>query len=479
MSESPTISAPSASCWGIVEIMRLAVPSVLTTISLTIMLWVDSLMVSRASDVAIENERAMAAQLAGGMASFTSFCFFLGVLSCVSTFASQHLGAGRREQAALYGWQGIWLAVAGAAVLALLIPLAGPVLSFLGHGAEVHALEVPYFQIMMSASVFVLITAALGSFFVGLHKPKIPFVASLLGNAVNFVAAYGLIFGEFGLPHLGLIGAGLGSLIGMAVQAGVLGWYFMVGPESAELHVRRQCRVAGSAMLELLRMGAPAGLMFLGDVLMWTIFMSYVMGWFGVSALAATAILNRYWHVCFMPAIGVGNAISAIVGKYCGAGLPRLAARRAYTGLVLVELYMVSMGVTMWLFRDKLVGIFNKEGDPAIQSLAAGTFIFILLCQAFDALNVIFISSLRGAGDTLWPSLVQLVLGYGLGLGGAVTVAKLFPEWGVYGPWSVASVYIATLGLVMWLRFLSGRWRTMAVVETPPTIPDSSDSIGR
>jgi MATE family multidrug resistance protein len=350
----------------------------------------------------------------------------------------------------------------------VLIPLARPLLGLLGHEAEVHDLEVPYFQIMISASVFVLITAALGSFFVGLHKPRIPFVAGLLGNAVNFVAAYGLIFGNFGLPHLGLIGAGLGSLIGMAVQAGVLGWYFLVGPESVELGVRRQCRVVGSALGELLRMGTPAGLMFLGDILMWTIFMSYVMSWFGTSALAATAILNRYWHVCFMPAVGVGNAISAIVGKYCGAGQPRLAWRRAHAGLVLVELYMVSMGVTVWLCRDGLVGLFNKEGDPAIQSLAAGTFIFILLCQAFDALNVIFISGLRGAGDTLWPSLVQLGLGYGLGLGGSLAVAKLFPEWGVYGPWSVASTYIALLGLVMWIRFLRGKWKTMAVVGPGP-----------
>ena len=239
---SPEIRDP-APLWGIMEVVRLAVPSVLTTISLTIMLWVDSLMVSRASDVAIENERAMSAQLSGGMASFACFCFFLGMLSCVSTFASQHLGARQPERAALYGWQGIWISIGGAAVLALLIPLAGRLMGLFEHEAEVHDLEVPYFQIMLSASVFVLITAALGSFFVGLHRPTIPFIAGVVGNAINFVAAYALIFGEFGFPKLGLVGAGLGSLIGMAVQAGVLGWYFLAGPVSAELHVRRQCRL--------------------------------------------------------------------------------------------------------------------------------------------------------------------------------------------------------------------------------------------
>ena len=96
--------------WGVGEVVHLAVPSVLTTVSFTIMQFVDGWMVSHVS------EEAMSAQLAGGMASFTCICFFIGLLSCVSTFASQYLGAGQPERAALYGWQGVWLSLAAAAV---------------------------------------------------------------------------------------------------------------------------------------------------------------------------------------------------------------------------------------------------------------------------------------------------------------------------------------------------------------------------
>jgi MATE family multidrug resistance protein len=182
-----------------------------------------------------------------------------------------------------------------------------------------------------------------------------------------------------------------------------------------------------------------------------------------------------------MPAVGVGNAVTAIVGRYCGAGRPRLAWRRAHAGLILVEAYMVTSGLVLWLARDTLVGLFNGLGlrldphtllavvggvaDPEIQAIATQTFIFILLCQAFDALNVIFIGALRGAGDTLWPGIVQLTLAYGVGLGGSAVVTALRPGWGVFGPWAVASVYIAILGLVMWKRFLGGRWRAMGVVH--------------
>ena len=444
--------------WGIREIVRLAVPTVLTTVSMTLMQFVDGLMVAR---VGVDS---MSAQLPGGMASFTPQCFFIGLLSCVSTFAAQYLGAKRPELGAVYAWQGLWLSAAAAAAMAVLVPTAGPLMSLFRHSPEVFVLEVPYFQILIGGSIFALASAALGGFFVGLHRPVIPLIAGVVGNVVNFVVALVLIFGLTGFPRLGLVGAGIGSVAGMAVQAGVMAWFFLAGRRSAEGEVRRSWRPAWGPMKDLIRLGAPAGAMFVGDVLMWTIFMGGIVGGFGVATLAATNILWRYWPLCFMPAIGVGNAVTAIVGRYCGAGQPRLAWRRAHAGLMLVEAYMITMGVVLWLYRDPLVGIFNDSRDPTVQAIATQTFIFILLCQAFDALNVIFIGALRGAGDTLWPSLIQIALAYGLGVGGAALVAARFPEWGVLGPWVVASLYIALLGLVMWLRFLGGKWRTMSVV---------------
>jgi MATE family multidrug resistance protein len=98
--------------------------------------------------------------------------------------------------------------------------------------------------------------------------------------------------------------------------------------------------------------------------------------------------------------------------------------------------------------------------------------IFILICQAFDGMSVTFIGALRGAGDTLWPGIVQSVLAYGMGLGGAAVMAYSMPEWGIQGVWAAASIYIIVLGLVMWGRFLRGKWRNMTVVEPAPvTLP--------
>ncbi|MEA3368466.1 MAG: hypothetical protein U9R68_10180, partial [Planctomycetota bacterium] len=85
----------------------------------------------------------------------------------------------------------------------------------------------------------------------------------------------------------------------------------------------------------------------------------------------------------------------------------------------------------------------------------------------FDAMSITFAGALRGSGDILWPSAVQLLMAYGLGVGGSWLMAYLKPEWGSLGPWGMVSAYIVVLGCVMWGRFASGKWRSMRVVDVP------------
>jgi Na+-driven multidrug efflux pump len=72
---------------------------------------------------------------------------------------------------------------------------------------------------------------------------------------------------------------------------------------------------------------------------------------------------------------------------------------------------------------------------------------------------------------------MQLALAYGVGLSGASLVAHLAPEWGIFGPWSSASAYVIVLGLAMWGRFLSGRWRRLSVIAPPATVPEEASGL--
>ena len=452
--------------WGLGEVVRLAVPSILNMTSLTAMQFVDARMVAELGG------GVLGAQYIGGMSAFVTATFFMGVLSCVNTYAAQNLGANRPERSALYGWQGVWMSLAAWVLLGSLVPLAPLLFGHLPHPPEVRVMETRYFQVLTAGVGFILTARAIGHFFIGIHRPVVPLVAGVVGNAVNVLGNYLLIFGKWGLPALGLTGAACGTVIGAAVEAAIVLGLFLGSPDAGRFRVRRACRISWQAIRDLLRIGAPAGGMFLSEILMWLMFMAIIVGRFGRAHLDAAAILNRYLHLCFMPALGVSAANTALVGRYCGAGRPDLASRRAHAGLCLVELYMVSVGTAMWLGRGPLVAFFNRAQDPALRAavgqIATTAFLFILVVQAFDALNVAFIGALRGAGDTFWPGVMQVGLAWGLGVGGGWLVTTLRPGWGSLGAWGVAAVYISVLGLAMWARFLSGRWRRVCAAGPVP-----------
>jgi len=457
--------------WGMGEVIRLAVPSVLNMVSLTVMQFVDARMVAELG------KGVLGAQFIGGMSAFVSATFFMGVLTCVNTYASQNLGAGRPGRAAVYGWQGIWIALSAWALLAALIPLAPALFALFPHSPEVQALETRYFQVLMGGVGLILCARAVGSFFIGIHKPVVPLAAGAVGNGVNILANYVLIFGKWGFPALGLTGAGLGTVIGSGVEALIILAFFLVGPVARRFHVRRSLCLSWWAVKDLFRIGAPAGGMFLSEILMWLVFMGVIIGRFGKPHLDAAAILNRYFHLCFMPALGVSAANTALVGRYCGAGRPGVAWRRAHAALILIEVYMVTVGLVLWLAREPLVAFFNQAGDPAVQHIATTAFLVILVVQAFDALSVTFIGALRGAGDTFWPGVMQVALAWGLGVGGGALVTTLRPEWGSLGAWAVVALYVSVLGVVMWRRFLGGRWRRMHVVEAAPAVAEEASGL--
>ncbi len=222
--DAPRLLTPDpARWWGIGEVVHLAVPMVLNTVSITVMQFVDGWMVSTVS------KEALSAQFIGGISAFVPVCFFMGLLSCVSTFASQNLGAGRPERSSVYGWHGLWVAWAAAALLALLIVPAPHLMALFGHEPHVAALETTYFQILLGGSFFALSARALGAWFVGIHRPGINLVAGVIANVVNVVANWVLIFGKFGFPALGLAGAGIGTVLGFAVEAAVFAIVFVSG----------------------------------------------------------------------------------------------------------------------------------------------------------------------------------------------------------------------------------------------------------
>ena len=458
---------PSKPPWGFREVLRLSWPAGLTMLNGTIMRFVDGWMVSKTGP------NAFSAQFVGGMTAFVFEAFALGLLTVVNTYVSQNYGAGRFRRCSEYVWAGLAMTVLFSVLAAPLIFGADSVFAILLKPVSVRPQAAMYFRYMIAGILLSQCSVVFQRFFYGIHRPGVVFLVSLLANTVNVLGNYVLIFGKFGFPKLGLQGAAIGTLAGFAVMLVVLAGWFLSPTIHAQFHTRR-IRVRLSDVLDIFRIGWPAGVQFTNDILSWSIMTSVLVGGFGEAHLAASSIAVRYMALSFMPAVGIGIATTSLVGKYIGEGRHDVARKRVHAGFLLAMTYMGICATVIFFLRHDLVRFFvsvspSADLPPAeAAKLSADIVRFgarILVCaaifQLFDALGIVFIGALRGAGDTLWPMCLTILLSWSLILGGGYLISQSLPGLTSLGPWLAASAYVIILGILLAWRFESGAWRKL------------------
>ncbi len=453
--------------------LTLAGPVVATMMSYTLAQFVDGMMVSRLGD------GALAAQGNGGVIAFIPIAVMMGLFGVINTFVSQNFGAGRERQAAAYPWNGLWL---GFFVwLIVLVPFAlalRPITEFLATlvgkeesaaGSFVIENQIRYAQILLYGAIFTLNARALHQFFFGMHKPWTVLISTVAGNSVNLVANYALIFGKFGMPELGVPGAAIGTVIGTAVEFAIPLAVFMGPKLHAQYGTRAAWRLSMPRVKDITRVGAPAGMMYGNEMICWALMMAWLIGSISVADNDAAWIGLRYMHISFMPAVGMSVAVTAIVGRYIGMNRYDLAISRAWLGLRVTMVYMGICAAIFVFFRRPLVGAFISDDhslETAAEILRIGSLIMICAAvfQLFDAVGIIMIGALRGAGDTLVPGIVTAVFCWVFIILGGLAMKEVYPELGALGPWIAAAGYIIALAIFTIARFMSGKWKKISLL---------------
>jgi MATE family multidrug resistance protein len=455
----------------LLELLRIAAPSVVTMTSYTAMQFVDAKMVAMITPA---DPVYVAAQGNGGLAAFVPISIMMGLLGVVNTYVSQNLGAGRPERGAAYGWNTLWLAAAGAI---LLLPYAAGVSRIfhsLGHEGAKLDLESRYARILLYGAVLTIATRGIAHYFYGMHKPAVVMAAAIVGNLVNVGANWVLIYGNFGAPALGVAGAALGTVVGTAVELSIPIAVFLSPPFDRRYRTRAAWRPSISHVRDLVRIGWPGALMFGSEMLCWGYFTVGLVGTFDTADSSvhntSTWIALRYMHMAFMPAVGISFAMTALVGRYMGMRRPDLAAHRAWLGVAVTMTYMGACALLWVIFRQDLMRFFlDKTMDPRqaaeIVRVGSGVMIVGAVFQVFDALGITLLGALRGAGDTVWPGVMTVILSWACIVGGGHTMVAAAPELGSIGPWTGAAAYIILLGLFLLYRFVRGEWKSMDVLK--------------
>lgn len=469
-SHQPAHPATPTAASGLWEILRIAAPSVATMTSYTAMQFVDGLMVSRITPA---DPVYIAAQFNGGLMAWVPQSLMAGLLGVVNTFVAQNLGAGKAREGPSYAWNGVWICVLW--WLAVLVPvaLAAP-LAFraMSDDPALVSLSTSYAQILLFFALPGLITRSITQYFYGMHMPMVVLAAALAGNVTNVFGNWVFIYGNLGAPELGVAGAAWGTVLGTLVEA-IIPLCVFLGPSlNARFATRAAWRLRLDRMREIVRLGWAPALMFGSEMITWAYFVMVLVGKFGKEQIAASAIVLRYMHLSFMPAVGIGFALTAVVGRYLGAGQPELARQRAMLGIKIAMIYMGACAACILIFREPMVRLFmdpSLSPERAAQVIDVGVKIMIVaaLFQIFDAVGVTLVGVLRGAGDTIWPGVMTLVLSWTVIVGGGHAAVALVPQIEALGPWIAAAVYIILFGLLMAYRFFFGPWRSIRLVHTP------------
>jgi multidrug resistance protein, MATE family len=448
------MSSPQASGWRfeLRALWVLALPLVFVQLGNQLKGVVDTAVVGRLG----------ATELAAvGLANIVFYAFFVigeGTVLGVDPHVSQALGAGKPTRARAMLWQGIWLAIAGAVFVLVLIALAPAIFAAFDVPPDVAAEATTYIRIRAIGVLPSLIFVALRCYLQARSRTGVLIWAMVGANVINLMGTLLLVHGGEALPAflgplraipaMGVAGSAIATVASTFIQLLIVVVVFRDLPVKG--WERRMRRAIWSELRRALSVGVPVGLQMLAEVGVFAL-AGLLAGNIGAVPLAAHQVALTLASVTFTMCIGLANATSVRVGKNIGAG-NREGARRA--GLVSFASALGLMSVPLLLFTMAprwVSSLMTDEADviAATVSLLAVAAIF----QLTDGLQAVGAGTLRGAGDTRFSFVANVCGHYLIGLPVAVVCAFAF-DLGVIGLWWGLAAGLSAVGFALLGRFL-------------------------
>lgn len=438
------------------KLTLLASPVALTQLSSMLLWTIDLLMVGRIDVLSLN-----AVSLGRIWVMGTSICA-MGLIFGLDAIASQAHGARDRERL------GEVLLHAGTLALAVSVPLGAlwlateRLLLAFGQDPATAALAHRFVVVQIPGLPFFLLFVALKQYLQarGIVRPAmwVSFAACGFNAGLNWL----LIFGHWGLPRMGAVGAGVATAITEAMMLlGLLAAIrlYRLQRGSTTVVTLRRLRVQGLA--EILRLGFPVAVMLALEY--WAFAISSLWaGWLGPVDLAAHSIALNLASITYMVPLGIGLGASARVGNLIGAGDPRGAQRAAWVAFALGGAVMACFALLFVLGRSLIPYAFTR--DAAVVTLAATLLPIVAAFELFDGLQVVGSGVLRGMGRTRPAALFNLVGYYALGLPLAAWLGR--PErLGLVGIWWGLALGLAVVAAlsVAWVA-VRGPARATALV---------------
>lgn len=433
--------------------LTLAWPMVLTNLAQTAMTATDVMLLGRLSP------EALAAGTLGHNLYFLFTIFGMGLVIAASPMMARAIGSKYRvvRDVRRTVRQGLWVAILISIPMWIILWWTEDILLAMTDNAPLSAAANEYMRTLQWAMLPFFGYIVLRSFISALERPRWALVIAFCAVVFNGFAAWSLIFGHFGLPQLGLYGAGIATSL-----ASLLMFVGMTIVVMLDRNFKRY-RLFGNfwradwpRMKTMLKLGLPIAGTLTFEVSIFNI-SAILMGRFDTATVAAHSIAISIASICFMVPMGLGQAATVRVGLAQGRRDIEGVARAGWTALTVSAFFMVFTALVMLLAPHLLIGAFLNANAPENQAVVvtATTFlVFAAIFQLADGVQAVTAGMLRGLHDTTLP-MIYAAFGYwmvGLTLGFALA---FYYDFGGAGIWIGLCVGLLVVSILLFFRWIN------------------------
>ena len=368
----------------------------------------DSMMVGRLG--ALE----LAASSLANSIFFVLLMFGIGISMGLTPLVSKAYGKGKTNQISRLFSNSLLINFLTSLVMLGLILLFARNLNLLNQPEEVEALALPFLLIITASLVPLMVFQAFKQFVEGLSQTKQAMFITIAANLVNVFLNWLLIWGHWGFPELGFLGAAWATLISRVLMMVLMGAYVLYSKRYADFGLRiLRFKPNWTLCQRILKIGVPTGFQFIFEVSAFSA-AAIMMGWIGVNALAGHQIALNLASISYMMATGLATAGMIRVSHYIGKEDYKGMREAGMVAFGLVATFMFVCALLFFVLRFWLPTLYID--DPQVISLAASLLVLAGLFQLSDGIQVVGLGVLRGLEDVKVPTVVTFLAYWGLGL---------------------------------------------------------------
>ena len=433
--------------------LKLATPVMLGMLGHTFVSLIDNIMVGQLGSA------ELAAVSLGNSFIFIAMSLGIGFSTAITPLIAEADSEKNFKKGKSSFKHGLFLCIALSLVLFGLILLAKPLMYLMKQPEEVVILAMPYLDLVAFSLIPLIIFQGFKQFSDGLSLTKYPMYATILANIVNVVLNYILIFGKFGFPQMGIVGAAIGTLVSRVIMLFFL-WYLLKKKEKAKAYVTNiKLFVLNNSMIKkILNLGFPSAMQMFFEVAIFTGAI-WLSGLLGKNPQAANQIALNLSSMTFMVAMGLSVAAMVRVGNQKGLRdfkeLRRIAFSIFLLGLGLAFIF----AILFLVFHNMLPKIYvdlndanNLVDNTEVISIAAKLLIAAAIFQLSDSVQVTVLGALRGLQDVKIPTLITFVSYWIIGFPISYFLGKE-DAFASFGIWLGLLVGLTSAAILLYLRF--------------------------